>query len=62
VKTRPLINFAYFPDGIDGRTGAQIAGGFASVQEAQDLAAILRAGTLPIKLKLIRQRALTQNS
>ena len=28
VKTRPIINFAENPDGIDGRTGAQISGGF----------------------------------
>ncbi|HEY3434841.1 MAG TPA: hypothetical protein VGK41_04245, partial [Solirubrobacterales bacterium] len=27
VKTRPIINFADNPDGIDGRTGAQISGG-----------------------------------
>ena len=31
VKTRPIINFSQNPDGIDGRTGAQISGGFTSV-------------------------------
>ncbi|HWB69225.1 MAG TPA: protein translocase subunit SecD [Solirubrobacterales bacterium] len=55
VKTRPIINFAENPDGIDGRTGAQISGGFSSVQEAQDLATILQIGALPINLKLISQ-------
>jgi SecD/SecF fusion protein len=55
VKTRPIINFAENPDGIDGRTGAQISGGFASVQEAQDLATVLQIGALPINLKLISQ-------
>ncbi len=40
VKTRPIINFAENPDGIDGRTGAQISGGFNSIEEAQDLATI----------------------
>jgi SecD/SecF fusion protein len=55
VKTRPIINFAQNPDGIDGRTGAQISGGFNSPQEAQDLAAILQIGALPINLKLISQ-------
>jgi len=55
VSTRPIINFAENPDGIDGRTGAQISGGFSSVQEAQDLATILQIGALPINLKLISQ-------
>jgi SecD/SecF fusion protein len=55
VKSRPIINFAENPDGIDGRTGAQISGGFASAQEAQDLATVLQIGALPINLKLISQ-------
>ncbi|HEX4669977.1 MAG TPA: protein translocase subunit SecD [Solirubrobacterales bacterium] len=55
VKTRPIINFAENPDGIDGRTGAQISGGFSSPTEAQDLATILQIGALPINLKLISQ-------
>jgi SecD/SecF fusion protein len=55
VKTRPIINFAENPDGIDGRTGAQISGGFTSAQEAQDLATTLQIGALPISLKLISQ-------
>ncbi len=55
VKTRPIIDFAANPDGIDGRQGAQISGGFTSPQEAQDLATILQIGALPINLKLISQ-------
>jgi SecD/SecF fusion protein len=55
VKTRPIINFAENPDGIDGRTGAQISGGFNSVQEAQDIATFLQIGALPINLKLLSQ-------
>jgi SecD/SecF fusion protein len=55
VKTRPLINFAENPDGIDGRTGAQISGGFTSITEAQDLATFLQIGALPVALKLISQ-------
>jgi len=55
VKTRPIINFAQNPDGIDGRTGAQISGGFTSIQEAQDLATFLQIGALPVNLKLISQ-------
>ncbi|HWO84278.1 MAG TPA: protein translocase subunit SecD [Solirubrobacterales bacterium] len=55
VKTRPIINFEDNPDGIDGRTGAQISGGFNSVDEAQELATTLQIGALPINLKLISQ-------
>ena len=55
VKTRPIIDFSQNPDGIDGRTGAQISGGFTGIQEAQDLATFLQIGALPINLKLISQ-------
>jgi SecD/SecF fusion protein len=55
VKTRPIINFSENPDGIDGRTGAQISGGFKDIGEAQDLATTLQIGALPISLKLISQ-------
>ncbi|MET0305460.1 MAG: protein translocase subunit SecD [Solirubrobacterales bacterium] len=55
VKTRPIIDFSENPDGIDGRNGAQISGGFTSITEAQDLATFLQIGALPINLKLISQ-------
>ncbi len=55
VETRPIINFSENPDGIDGRTGAQISGGFNDITEAQDLATTLQIGALPINLKLISQ-------
>src|ERR1044072_594962 len=55
VKTRPIIDFSENPDGIDGRTGAQISGGFTSITEAQDLATFLQIGALPVNLKLISQ-------
>ena len=55
VETRPIINFSENPDGIDGRTGAQISGGFKDIGEAQDLATTLQIGALPINLKLISQ-------
>jgi SecD/SecF fusion protein len=55
IKTAPIIDFSQNPDGIDGRTGAQISGGFTSIQEAQDLATFLQIGALPINLKLISQ-------
>ncbi len=47
------IDFRENPEGIDGRTGAQITG--LEAQEAQDLAEQLRIGALPINLKLISQ-------
>jgi SecD/SecF fusion protein len=55
VKTRPIINFAENPDGIDGRTGAQISGGFTDIGDAQELASFLQRGALPINLNLISQ-------
>jgi SecD/SecF fusion protein len=55
VKTRPSIDFSQYPDGIDGRTGAEISGGFSDIQDAQDLATFLQIGALPINLKLISQ-------
>lgn len=54
VVSKPIINFVENPDGIDGRTGAQISGGF-DIQEAQNLAEFLQRGALPIDLKLTSQ-------
>ena len=54
VQSRPIINFKENPDGIDGRTGAQISGNFTP-QQVNDLAEVLRIGALPIKLALISQ-------
>jgi SecD/SecF fusion protein len=55
VKTRPIIDYSQNPDGIDGRTGAQISGGFTSIGDAQELASFLQRGALPINLTLISQ-------
>jgi SecD/SecF fusion protein len=58
VKSRPIVNFAENPDGIDGRNGAQISGGFGGahgLEEAQELASTLQIGALPINLKLISE-------
>src|SRR3954463_10104499 len=52
IVSRAYIDFIQNPEGIDGRTGAQI-NGIGSLQETQDLAQNLRIGALPIKLKLI---------
>ncbi len=48
----PYIDFRQNPDGIDGRTGSQISGGF-TITTAQDLAKLLKTGALPLKLDLI---------
>jgi SecD/SecF fusion protein len=59
VESRPIINFAENPDGIDGRVGAQIAGGFSGehgAERAQELATLLQIGDLPLALQLIRER------
>ncbi|MFN8217942.1 MAG: protein translocase subunit SecD [Solirubrobacterales bacterium] len=58
VQSRPIINFRENPDGIDGRTGAQISGGFNNehgLEQAQELATTLQIGALPINLKLISE-------
>ena len=48
------IDYSNLPDGIDGRNGAIITGGF-TIQSAQDLSRLLELGALPINLKLISQ-------
>src|SRR6201994_1538342 len=45
VQSRPIINFQENPDGIDGRQGAQISGGFSGehgLETAQELATTLQ--------------------
>jgi SecD/SecF fusion protein len=54
IVSRPFIDYRENPDGIDGRTGAQISGGF-TLQGAQDLANVLKTGALPIDLKPISE-------
>jgi SecD/SecF fusion protein len=48
----PYIDFQQNPDGIDGRTGSEISGGF-TISSAQNLANLLKTGALPIRLELI---------
>jgi SecD/SecF fusion protein len=58
VQSRPIINFRENPDGIDGRQGAQISGGFNGehgLETAQELATTLQIGALPIDLHLISE-------
>jgi SecD/SecF fusion protein len=50
----PYIDFQQNPDGIDGRTGSQIQGGF-TIETAQELANLLKTGALPVRLDLISQ-------
>ena len=48
----PYIDFRKNADGIDGRNGSEISGGF-TIQSAQELANLLKTGALPLKLKNI---------
>ncbi|MGK2937289.1 MAG: protein translocase subunit SecD [Solirubrobacteraceae bacterium] len=50
----PFIDFQQNPDGIDGRNGSQIEGGF-TIESAQELSNLLKTGALPVKLDLISQ-------
>jgi SecD/SecF fusion protein len=52
LVSTPFIDFRANPDGIDGRTGSQISGGF-TIKSAQALANVLKTGALPLKLELI---------
>jgi SecD/SecF fusion protein len=52
LVSTPQIDFRRLPDGIDGRNGAQIEGGF-TIKSAQALANVLKTGALPLKLELI---------
>ncbi len=54
IVSRPIIDFCENPEGIDGRTGAQISGSF-TITEAQDLAKFLQIGALPVDLTLVSQ-------
>ncbi len=58
IVSRPIIDYNENPDGIDGRTGAQISG-IGDLQEAQDLAEFLKIGALPVDLNLISQSTVT---
>ena len=48
----PSIDYLEYPDGIDGRTGAEITGSF-TIDSAQELAKILEIGALPVRLELV---------
>ncbi len=52
LVSSPTIDFQKYPEGIDGRNGSQIEGGF-TIKSAQELANILKTGALPVQLELI---------
>ncbi len=52
VVSLATIDYTENPEGIDGRTGAQITG-IGSIEATQDLAESLRIGALPVQLELI---------
>ncbi len=53
IKSAPTVDFDDNPSGIGGSNGAIITG--VSIQEAKNLAIVLRSGTLPFKLITIEQ-------
>ncbi|HYI80145.1 MAG TPA: protein translocase subunit SecD [Thermoleophilaceae bacterium] len=54
IVSLATIDYRENPEGIDGRTGAQI-NGIGNLTDTQDLAESLRIGALPIELKLVSQ-------
>jgi preprotein translocase subunit SecD len=54
--TVPQIDYSAYPDGVPSGHGAEITAGL-TVSSARDVAAELRAGALPLKLKLISDRS-----
>ncbi|MBA2637294.1 MAG: protein translocase subunit SecD, partial [Solirubrobacterales bacterium] len=50
----PFIDSTANPDGIDGRQGSQIQGGF-TLDSAQELSTLLQTGALPLRLEVISQ-------
>ena len=52
LVSAPSIDYVEYPDGIDGRPGAEISGSF-TIDSAQDLAEILKIGALPVRLELV---------
>ena len=52
----PFVDFRANPDGIDGRAGTQISGGF-TIAVARQLAVMLAGDPLPAPLELVSSRA-----
>lgn len=52
IRSWPYIDYRQNPDGIAGRTGAQITG-LGSTSEAKDLALVLQTGALPYEFSQI---------
>jgi SecD/SecF fusion protein len=55
IAAIPFIDYRQNPDGIDGSSGAQIAGGL-SPDDARRLAAILDSGPLPGELDAVTRQ------
>jgi SecD/SecF fusion protein len=55
IVSVPYIDFRANPDGIDGRTGSVIQGGF-TIASARQLAGILRSGELKVPLELVETK------
>lgn len=53
--TVPQIDFTQYPDGVTGRAGADITGGFTR-SATRGLVTALRLGVLPVRLRLLSAR------
>ena len=56
IKSWPSIDFEQYPNGIGGSNGAQISG-IGDLQEAKDLALVLRTGSLPVRFEVVSRPA-----
>jgi SecD/SecF fusion protein len=55
IVSSPTVSYQDYPNGIDGRNGAEISGDF-SQSEAETLAKQINSGALPIDLEVISQK------
>ncbi len=55
IVSSPTVDYQDYPNGIDGRNGAQINGDF-SQSEAETLAKQINSGALPIDLEVVSQK------
>jgi SecD/SecF fusion protein len=56
LLSTPYIDFRENPDGIDGTTGVQIAGGF-TIASARDLVVMLALPPLPVRVHVVSSSA-----
>jgi preprotein translocase subunit SecD len=55
IKSWPSIDWQAYPNGIAGENGVQI-NGIGNLQEARDIALVLRTGALPVRFEFLARR------